>query len=205
MSRFAEARAPLPPFGHPLPQAGEGKQIHASPSREKGTVGGTWCVLHHRRHHNFHLPRRVGQLRLHRGTGRGIACHHPRIPRTVHAGKIVDIGQKNLCAQNAGFVAACLRQQGIDVRGPYPADTLFQPFLLKDADAVLAMYHDQGLPVLKFASFGNGVNITLGLPFIRTSVDHGTALDLAASGRADAGSLKVALETALQMVTAQAR
>ena len=66
------------------------------------------------------------------------------------------------------------------------------------------MYHDQGLPVLKFASFGNGVNITLGLPFIRTSVDHGTALDLAASGRADAGSLKVALETALQMVTAQA-
>ena len=88
------------------------------------------------------------------------------------------------------------------MRGPYPADTLFQPFMLKDADAVLAMYHDQGLPVLKFASFGQGVNITLGLPFIRTSVDHGTALDLAGSGRADSGSLLVALETALQMAQA---
>ena len=97
---------------------------------------------------------------------------------------------------------ARLRSEGIDVRGPYPADTLFQPFMLQDADAVLAMYHDQGLPVLKFASFGKGVNITLGLPFIRTSVDHGTALDLAGSGRADPGSLKVALETALQMAQA---
>lgn len=95
-----------------------------------------------------------------------------------------------------------LQAQGLDVRGPYPADTLFQPFMLKDADAVLAMYHDQGLPVLKFASFGQGVNITLGLPFIRTSVDHGTALDLAGSGRADSGSLLVALETALQMAQA---
>ncbi len=92
-----------------------------------------------------------------------------------------------------------LRQQGLDVRGPYPADTLFQPFMLKDADAVLAMYHDQGLPVLKFASFGQGVNITLGLPFIRTSVDHGTALDLAGTGRADHGSLLTAIQTALTM------
>ncbi|OAM26359.1 4-hydroxythreonine-4-phosphate dehydrogenase PdxA [Eikenella longinqua] len=92
-----------------------------------------------------------------------------------------------------------LRAQGLDVRGPYPADTLFQPFLLKDADAVLAMYHDQGLPVLKYASFGQGVNITLGLPFIRTSVDHGTALDLAGTGRADHGSLLTAIQTALGM------
>jgi len=92
-----------------------------------------------------------------------------------------------------------LREQGLDVRGPYPADTLFQPFLLKDADAVLAMYHDQGLPVLKYASFGQGVNITLGLPFIRTSVDHGTALDLAGTGRADHGSLLTAIQTALDM------
>lgn len=92
-----------------------------------------------------------------------------------------------------------LRDQGLDVRGPYPADTLFQPFLLKDADAVLAMYHDQGLPVLKYASFGQGVNITLGLPFIRTSVDHGTALDLAGTGRADHGSLLTAIQTALDM------
>ena len=96
-----------------------------------------------------------------------------------------------------------LNSEGIDVRGPYPADTLFQPFMLKDADAVLAMYHDQGLPVLKYASFGQGVNITLGLPFIRTSVDHGTALDLAGSGKADSGSLIVATQTALSMVQAQ--
>ena len=96
-----------------------------------------------------------------------------------------------------------LNSEGIDVRGPYPADTLFQPFMLKDADAVLAMYHDQGLPVLKYASFGQGVNITLGLPFIRTSVDHGTALDLAGSGNADSGSLIVATQTALSMVHAQ--
>ncbi|MBF0804007.1 MULTISPECIES: 4-hydroxythreonine-4-phosphate dehydrogenase PdxA [unclassified Neisseria] len=92
-----------------------------------------------------------------------------------------------------------LRAQGIDVRGPYPADTLFQPFMLKDADAVLAMYHDQGLPVLKYAGFGKGVNITLGLPFVRTSVDHGTALDLAGTGKADSGSLMVAAATALEM------
>lgn len=92
-----------------------------------------------------------------------------------------------------------LRKQGLDVRGPYPADTLFQPFMLKDADAVLAMYHDQGLPVLKYASFGQGVNITLGLPFIRTSVDHGTALNLAGTGHADYGSLMTAIQTALSM------
>lgn len=93
-----------------------------------------------------------------------------------------------------------LRGEGLDVHGPYPADTLFQPFMLKDADAVLAMYHDQGLPVLKYASFGRGVNITLGLPFVRTSVDHGTALDLAGTGRADGGSLVTAVQTALEMV-----
>lgn len=92
-----------------------------------------------------------------------------------------------------------LRGEGLDVRGPYPADTLFQPFMLKDANAVLAMYHDQGLPVLKYASFGRGVNITLGLPFVRTSVDHGTALDLAGTGRADGGSLIEAVRTALAM------
>lgn len=84
--------------------------------------------------------------------------------------------------------------------GPLPADTLFTPKYLDHADAVLAMYHDQGLPVLKHKGFGEAVNITLGLPFIRTSVDHGTALDLAATGRADAGSLQAALAAALDMV-----
>lgn len=96
-----------------------------------------------------------------------------------------------------------LQAEGIDIRGPYPADTLFQPFMLEGADAVLAMYHDQGLPVLKFASFGNGVNITLGLPFIRTSVDHGTALDLAGSGKALSGSLIAAVHAACGMAAAQ--
>lgn len=92
-----------------------------------------------------------------------------------------------------------LRDEGMDLVGPLPADTLFQRKNLINADAVLAMYHDQGLPVLKHASFGEGVNITLGLPIIRTSVDHGTALDLAGTGRIDAGSLKVAIETAWLM------
>lgn len=89
-----------------------------------------------------------------------------------------------------------MRLLGINVQGPFPADTLFQPFMLKGADAVLAMYHDQGLPVLKFASFGEGVNITLGLPFVRTSVDHGTALDLAGTGKAKAESLLEAIKQA---------
>lgn len=92
-----------------------------------------------------------------------------------------------------------LRDEGLDVVGPLPADTLFTPRHLDHADAVLAMYHDQGLPVLKYAGFGQAANITLGLGMVRTSVDHGTALDLAGSGRADAGSLRVALNVARQM------
>ncbi|PKM30905.1 MAG: 4-hydroxythreonine-4-phosphate dehydrogenase PdxA [Gammaproteobacteria bacterium HGW-Gammaproteobacteria-11] len=98
-----------------------------------------------------------------------------------------------------------LRAQGMQLEGPLPADTLFTPKHLDQADAVLAMYHDQGLPVLKHKGFGNAVNITLGLPIIRTSVDHGTALDLAGTGRADPGSLRVALDTAISMINAGAR
>ncbi|MCX2983360.1 4-hydroxythreonine-4-phosphate dehydrogenase PdxA [Halieaceae bacterium IMCC14734] len=97
-----------------------------------------------------------------------------------------------------------LRAGGMDVRGPLPADTAFNPKVLKTCDAVLAMYHDQGLPVLKYAGFGNAVNITLGLPIVRTSVDHGTALDLAGSGQIDSGSLHYALSVASEMVTAGA-
>ncbi|MEQ9860831.1 4-hydroxythreonine-4-phosphate dehydrogenase PdxA [Pectobacterium cacticida] len=93
-----------------------------------------------------------------------------------------------------------LRQQGITLIGPLPADTLFQPKYLQHADAVLAMYHDQGLPVLKYQGFGRAVNITLGLPFIRTSVDHGTALELAATGSADPGSFITALNLAIKMI-----
>ena len=92
-----------------------------------------------------------------------------------------------------------LRSEGLNLIGPLPADTLFTPKHLDHCDAVLAMYHDQGLPVLKYKGFGAAVNVTLGLPIIRTSVDHGTALDLAGSGNIDTGSLQVALETAYQM------
>ena len=92
-----------------------------------------------------------------------------------------------------------LRAEGMDLRGPLPADTLFTPKYLQHCDAVLAMYHDQGLPVLKYKGFGAAVNVTLGLPIIRTSVDHGTALDLAGTGKVDTGSLRVALDTAYRM------
>ena len=92
-----------------------------------------------------------------------------------------------------------LRAEGFDVSAPLPADTLFTPQKLAQCDCVLAMYHDQGLPVLKHASFGQGVNITLGLPIIRTSVDHGTALDFAGTGKADSGSLFEAIRVAAQM------
>ncbi|MBM7062225.1 4-hydroxythreonine-4-phosphate dehydrogenase PdxA [Pseudomonas sp. UL073] len=96
-----------------------------------------------------------------------------------------------------------LRGEGIELIGPLPADTLFTPKHLEHCDAVLAMYHDQGLPVLKYKGFGAAVNVTLGLPIIRTSVDHGTALDLAGTGRIDTGSLQVALDTAYQMAASR--
>ena len=92
-----------------------------------------------------------------------------------------------------------LREQGMNLVGPLPADTIFQSKYLQKADAVLAMYHDQGLPVLKYKGFGNSVNITLGLPFIRTSVDHGTATDLAGTGEADTGSMARAIKEAIAL------
>jgi len=91
------------------------------------------------------------------------------------------------------------------VTGPVPADTAFIEANLEGVDAVLAMFHDQGLPVLKHRGFGNAVNVTLGLPIIRTSVDHGTALDLAGTGRADAGSLRAAVELAIKMAVETTR
>jgi 4-hydroxythreonine-4-phosphate dehydrogenase len=135
----------------------------------------------------------------------GIAA--PRILVTglnPHAGENGYLGREEIDVIEPALLDA--RARGIDARGPYPADTLFQPKYLRDADAVLAMYHDQGLPVLKHATFGRGVNITLGLPLIRTSVDHGTALDLAARGlgEADCGSMEEAIRIALAMVRAQA-
>ncbi|EPP1032598.1 4-hydroxythreonine-4-phosphate dehydrogenase PdxA [Cronobacter turicensis] len=97
-------------------------------------------------------------------------------------------------------VLEAMRTTGMHLTGPLPADTLFQPKYLENADAVLAMYHDQGLPVLKYQGFGRAVNITLGLPFIRTSVDHGTALELAGSGNASVGSFITALNLAISMI-----
>jgi 4-hydroxythreonine-4-phosphate dehydrogenase len=97
-----------------------------------------------------------------------------------------------------------LRAQGMQLTGPLPADTLFNPERLRNFDCVLAMYHDQGLPVLKYASFGSGVNVTLGLPIIRTSVDHGTALDLAGTGRVDTGSLHAAIALAAALARGKA-
>src|SRR5919108_2027158 len=100
-----------------------------------------------------------------------------------------------------GAPAPASRDAAIRCPGRFPADTLFVPERLKGADAVLAMYHDQGLPVLKYASFGQGVNVTLGLPFVRTSVDHGTALDIAGTGRADPGSLIEAVKLAIELAS----
>ena len=92
-----------------------------------------------------------------------------------------------------------LQREGLDVRGPLPADTIFTPRALEDGDVVVAMYHDQGLPVLKYAGFGAAVNVTLGLPIVRTSVDHGTALDIAGSDAVDSGSFAAALALAQRM------
>ncbi|MDB5813368.1 MAG: 4-hydroxythreonine-4-phosphate dehydrogenase PdxA [Rhodocyclales bacterium] len=118
-----------------------------------------------------------------------------------HAGEGGHMGREEI--EVIEPVLSCLRQEGMQLIGPMPADTLFVPRQLARGDAVLAMYHDQGLATLKFATFGGGINVTLGLPIIRTSVDHGTALDLAGTGRADPGSLHAAIDCALAMLDAQ--
>ena len=128
----------------------------------------------------------------------GIAC--PRIlvaGLNPHAGEGGYLGREEIDMMMP--VLDKLRAEGIHVSAPLPADTLFTPQRLAQCDCVLAMYHDQGLPVLKHASFGRGVNVTLGLPIIRTSVDHGTALELAGTGRADVGSLLEAIQMAAEM------
>jgi 4-hydroxythreonine-4-phosphate dehydrogenase len=114
-----------------------------------------------------------------------------------HAGEGGHLGREEI--EVIAPVLESLRREGLRLTGPLPADTLFTPRQLQGADAVLAMFHDQGLPVLKHAGFGEAVNITLGLPIIRTSVDHGTALELAGSGKAESGSLQAALRCALEL------
>ena len=135
-----------------------------------------------------------------------IAC--PRIAvcgLNPHAGEGGHLGREEI--EVIAPAIADARGLGIDASGPWPSDTIFVPDQVARFDCVLAMFHDQGLPVLKHASFGHGVNVTLGLPIVRTSVDHGTALDLAGSGRADAGSLFAAVELAIELAarTAESR
>jgi 4-hydroxythreonine-4-phosphate dehydrogenase len=134
---------------------------------------------------------------LHEDLKRRFGIERPRVlvaGLNPHAGESGHLGREEIEVISPVLDAA--RAAGIDAIGPLPADTLFNPDKLRDADAVLAMYHDQGLPVLKHASFGSGINVTLGLPIVRTSVDHGTALDLVGTGRADVGSLIAAIDLA---------
>lgn len=134
---------------------------------------------------------------------RRFRVEHPRILAAglnPHAGEGGYLGREEIEVIEPVLREA--RRQGISVEGPIPADTLFVPQRLQLADCVLAMYHDQGLPVLKHASFGRGVNVTLGLPIVRTSVDHGTALELAGTGRADPGSLREAVQLAIELASA---
>jgi 4-hydroxythreonine-4-phosphate dehydrogenase len=147
-------------------------------------------------------PRRLERVLevLEHGLRRYFGIVHPRIlvcGLNPHAGENGHLGREEI--EVIEPVLERLRASGMDLVGPLPADSLFTAPRLEGADAALAMYHDQGLPVLKYAGFGRAVNVTLGLPFIRTSVDHGTALELAGTGRAGTGSLRYALETALEM------
>jgi 4-hydroxythreonine-4-phosphate dehydrogenase len=119
-----------------------------------------------------------------------------------HAGESGHLGREEIDIIIPLLERLCM--EGMQLTGPLPADTLFNPERLRNFDCVLAMYHDQGLPVLKYASFGGGVNITLGLPLVRTSVDHGTALDLAGTGKADAGSLRAAITLAAALARGEA-
>ena len=119
-----------------------------------------------------------------------------------HAGEGGHLGREEI--ETIEPTLAELNEKGMNLIGPLPADTLFQAKYLDNADAVLAMYHDQGLPVLKYKGFGNSVNITLGLPFVRTSVDHGTALDLAATGQIEVGSFDLAIREAIKLASKKA-
>ena len=141
---------------------------------------------------------------LHHDLQRKFGLPQPRIlvaGLNPHAGEGGHMGREEIDVIEP--VLQHLRDQGLNLIGPLPADTLFNPAQLQRGDAVLAMYHDQGLPVLKHASFGAGVNVTLGLPIIRTSVDHGTALDLAGSGNIDSGSLAAAINLAIELAGKQ--
>jgi 4-hydroxythreonine-4-phosphate dehydrogenase len=137
---------------------------------------------------------------VNRDVARFWALPRPRIAvcgLNPHAGESGYLGREEIDVITPAIERA--RRAGIAATGPWPADTIFTPRMLADTDVVLAMYHDQGLPTLKYAAFGRAINVTLGLPLLRTSVDHGTALDLAGTGRADAGSLGAAVQLAARL------
>lgn len=155
--------------------------MQVSAAITKTTLTETIQILHHDLHNRF-----------------GIA--KPKIliaGLNPHAGENGYLGSEEI--ETITPVIQSLQQQGLDLIGPLPADTMYSPKHLKEADAFLAMYHDQGLAVLKYASFGEGVNVTLGLPIIRTSVDHGTALDIAGTGKANVGSMLAAIQLAKEL------
>jgi 4-hydroxythreonine-4-phosphate dehydrogenase len=138
---------------------------------------------------------------IHHDLQRRFAIKHPRIAvcgLNPHAGENGHLGREELDV--IAPVIKQLRNEGYDLRGPLPADTAFTPTALQNCDVVLAMYHDQGLPVIKAQHFSSAVNVTLGLPIIRTSVDHGTALELAGSGKAEFSSLLSAIQLAFQLI-----
>jgi 4-hydroxythreonine-4-phosphate dehydrogenase len=156
------------------------------------------------------VPRAITRERLlatvrivHTDMERHFSLTPPRIAvlgLNPHAGEAGHLGREEI--EIIGPAIQELRAEGLDVQGPVPADTAFTPHFLNTADVIVAMYHDQGLPVLKHVGFGNAVNMTLGLPILRTSVDHGTALTLARTGRADSGSLRAALTLAIDLAGA---
>jgi 4-hydroxythreonine-4-phosphate dehydrogenase len=152
-----------------------------SPHLTSALLDQTLAILHHdlQTHWGFAQPR-IGVCGL-----------------NPHAGEGGHLGREEIDVIAPAIARA--QQAGMRVSGPWPADTIFTPRQLENFDAVLAMFHDQGLPTLKYAAFGQAVNVTLGLPLLRTSVDHGTALDLAGTGRADAGSLAAALSLAAEL------
>ncbi len=148
-------------------------------------IGLTLDVLHHELTSRFGIPR----------------PHIAVAGLNPHAGESGFLGREEI--EVIGPAIAAARRRGIDADGPWPADTLFVPARAGSVDAIVAMYHDQGLAPLKYASFGHAVNVTLGLPLVRTSVDHGTALDLAGTGQADPSSMVAAIELAAQLAATQ--
>jgi 4-hydroxythreonine-4-phosphate dehydrogenase len=153
------------------------------------------------------VPRSITRERLratlrivHTDLGRHFSLNQPRIAvlgLNPHAGESGHLGREEI--EVIEPVIRELRAEGLNLQGPVPADTAFTPRFLQGADIIVAMYHDQGLPVIKHSGFGHAVNMTLGLPILRTSVDHGTALDLARTGKADSGSLRAALSLAIDI------